>query len=220
VQQRNVRKKKMKDKYREQSLTDNSSLSHQLSEGQKALWLLSQIDPSSRSYNIYCSVKIGSALDTTSWHQAWKELFNRHSILKTTYTSIQGNPVGQIHSHLDNPIFIIDTKDWSEEYLESQIFAESDYLFNLSQGPVIRICLFQRSPNENIQLITMHHIAGDLWSFDILLRELQSLYELQIQKNYSECATKELKLLPAPLSYSDFVNWQSQMLSGDRGKQL
>jgi amino acid adenylation domain-containing protein len=220
VQQRNVRKKKMKDKYREQSLTDNSSLSHQLSEGQKALWFLSQIDPSSRSYNIYCSVKIRSVLDTTSWHQAWKELFNRHSILRTTYTSIQGNPVGQIHSHLDNPIFIIDTKDWSEEYLESQIFAESDYLFNLSQGPVIRICLFQRSPNENIQLITMHHIAGDLWSFDILLRELQSLYELQIQKNYSECAKKELKLLPAPLSYSDFVNWQSQMLSGDRGKQL
>ena len=99
VQQRNVRKKKMKDKYREQSLSDNSSLSHQLSEGQKALWFLSQIDPSSRSYNIYCSVKIGTALDTTLWHQAWKELFNRHSILRTTYTSIQGNPVGQIYSH-------------------------------------------------------------------------------------------------------------------------
>ncbi|PZO38888.1 MAG: non-ribosomal peptide synthetase [Pseudanabaena frigida] len=210
----------MKDKHQEQNQSDSSRLFHPLSEGQEEFWFLSQIDPPSRSYNIYSSVKIRTVLDITAWYQAWKELFDRHSILRTTYTTIDGNLVQQIHAHLDAPIFIIDTKDWNEEYLQSQIFVESDRLFNLTQGPVIRICLFQRSLYESIQLITMHHIAGDIWSFDILLRELQSLYSWQIQKNDSDRATQELKLLPDILSYSDFVNWQSQMLGGSQGKQL
>ncbi len=210
----------MKDKHQEQNQSDSSSLLHPLSEGQKALWFLSQIDPSSRSYNIYSSIKIGTLLDSTAWHQTWKDLFHRHSILRTTYTTIDGNPVQQIQAYLDVPVCIIDAKDWDEEYLESQIYVESDHPFNLTQGPVIRVCLFHRSPQENIQLITMHHIAGDIWSFDILLREFQALYRLQIQKNYSDRATPELKLLPDLLSYSDFVNWQSQMLGGIQGKQL
>ena len=200
--------------------TISSKLSYPLSEGQKALWILYQLHPSSRSYNLYATFKIISPLNIEAWCLTWKKLIERHSILRTTYTTIEGQPVQQIHSNLNIPIAINDARDWTEEELDAQIFAETDHLFDLKNGPIIRICLFCLSTNEHIQLITMHHIAGDLWSFDILLEDFQILYSLEIQEKFSNQNKQELKLRSHCLSYSDYVKWQSSMLQGNQGQEL
>ena len=67
-----------------------------LSEGQKALWFLTQVAPLSTSYNIYSTVQIKSVLDTSAWHRAWGKLIERHNILRTTYTNSKGQVVQKI----------------------------------------------------------------------------------------------------------------------------
>jgi len=63
----------------------------------------------------------------------------------------------------------------------------------------------------------MHHIAGDLWSFDLLLNELQGLYAAET----SQVSPQHIKdSLPKNKPYTDFVHWQSEMLSGSRGEKL
>ncbi|MFN5396699.1 MAG: non-ribosomal peptide synthetase [Pseudanabaena sp.] len=190
-----------------------------LSEGQKALWLLAQIQPLNKSHNIYSTIQIKSALDVEAWHRVWEQLFDRHSILRTTYKKIEGQVVQQIKAHLDSYIEIIDSEGWSEDKLKSQIFKESDRLFDLEHGPIIRIYLFRCSTDEYIQLITMHHIAGDLWSFDILIQDLQILYAREIYKEFPIESIQKLETLPDCFPYSDYVSWQSNMLNSDRGQE-
>ena len=190
-----------------------------LSEGQKALWLLAQIQPLNKAHNIYSTIQIKSVLDVEAWHRVWEQLFDRHSILRTTYKKIEGQVVQQIKTHLDIYIEIIDSEGWSEHKLKSQIFKESDRLFDLEHGPIIRIYLFRCSTDEYIQLVTMHHIAGDLWSFDILIQDLQILYAREIHKEFPIESIQKLETLPDCFPYSDYVSWQSNMLNSNRGQE-
>jgi amino acid adenylation domain-containing protein len=199
------------------SVFDNphSSAFYPLSYGQQALWFLYQIDQESVAYNIFTTVRISSKLDIEALRRAWNKIIERHAILRTTYTSYAGKPVQRIHEKQEVDIQITDASNWSEDYLREQIFIETDRPFNLEIDSVLRINLFTQSVEEHILLLTMHHIAGDLWSFDILLNEFQNFYIGEIEKidfqqeDYAE-----------NLSYIEFVRWQSELLSSSRGEEL
>jgi amino acid adenylation domain-containing protein len=199
------------------SVFDNphSSAFYPLSYGQQALWFLYQIDQESVAYNIFTTVRISSKLDIEALRRAWNKIIERHAILRTTYTSYAGKPVQRIHEKQEVDIQITDASNWSEDYLREQIFIETDRPFNLEIDSVLRINLFTQSVEEHILLLTMHHIAGDFWSFDILLNEFQNFYIGEIEKidfqqeDYAE-----------NLSYIEFVRWQSELLSSSRGEEL
>jgi len=202
-----------------------------LSHGQQAMWFLYQIAPQSIAYNIYITVRIGSELDLGAWHRAWLHIVQRHPILRTTYTERDGQPVQVVHPYQEVDVKVTDASSWSEDYLKKQMLAEADRPYNLETGPVLRVHLFTRSPEEHIQLLAMHHIAGDMSSFDILLDELRVLYaaqvktlpqaSLQIIKNSHISNSQTDNILPLPtLLYTDYVRWQTEMLASSKGEQL
>ena len=151
------------------------SPSFSLSHGQQAIWFLYQMAPQSVAYNIYTTVRISSSLDLGAWRRAWLRIVERHQVLRTTYTKRDGQPVQVVHLYQEVDVQVTDASSWSDDYLKKQILAEAECPYNLETGPVLRVHLFTRSPEEHIQLLAMHHIAGDMWSFDILLNELQVL---------------------------------------------
>ncbi|MFZ4557807.1 MAG: non-ribosomal peptide synthetase, partial [Pseudanabaena sp.] len=181
-----------------------------LSYGQQAMWFLYQIAPQSIAYNIYTTVQINSDLNLEAWHRAWLQIVERHPILRTTYTQYEDQPIQVIHPYQEIDIKVTDASVWNLDYLNKQILIETDRPYNLETGPVVRVHLFTRSSGEHIQLLAMHHIAGDMWSFDILLNELRDIYNSQ---------TDNILSLPK-LSYTDYVNWQTEMLSSSQGEQL
>ena len=181
-----------------------------LSYGQQAMWFLYQIAPQSIAYNIYTTIRINSNLQLDAWHRAWLQLVERHPILRTTYTQYEDQPTQVIHPYQEIDIKVTDASAWNLEYLEKQILVETDRPYNLETGPVVRVHLFTRSSGEHIQLLAMHHIAGDMWSFDILLNELRDIYNSQTDNSLSL----------SKLSYTDYVSWQTEMLSSSQGEQL
>jgi amino acid adenylation domain-containing protein len=202
-----------------------------LSYGQQAMWFLYQIAPQSIAYNLYTTVWIGSKLDLRAWHRVWLHIIERHPILRTTYTQHEGQPVQVVHPYLEVNIKVTDASSWDLDYLNKQILAEADRPYNLETDSVLRVHLFTRSATEHIQLLAMHHIAGDMWSFDILLNELQVLYateaktlaqaDLLVIENSDSSNLKTDNILPLPsLSYTDYVLWQTEMLASSQGEQL
>ena len=183
---------------------------HPLSLGQQALWFLYQMTPESVAYNIFDTALIRSPIDITAFHRAGQKIVNRHPILRTTYTTSEGKPFQIIHEQLEVFIQITDASSWSEDYLKKQILLEIDRPFTLEKQLPWRLNIFTLSPQKHILLLTMHHIASDSWSFDLLLTELQLWYAAE---------TEQLSLqqiedsLPKNLPYTDFVRWQSEMLS-------
>jgi len=196
------------------------------------MWFLYQMAPQSIAYNIYTTVRIGSELDLGAWHRAWQHIVERHQALRTTYTERDGQPVQVVHPYQEVDVKVTDASSWSEDYLKKQILAEADRPYNLETGSVLRVHLFTRSAVEHIQLLAMHHIAGDMWSFDILLSELRVLYAAEVKTlppssihvvENSDISNSQrdnnIRALPN-LTYTDYVRWQTEMLASSKGEQF
>ncbi|MEH2084715.1 MAG: non-ribosomal peptide synthase/polyketide synthase [Nostoc sp.] len=192
--------------------------SYPLSSGQEAMWFLQQIAPESVAYNIFITVKINSYLNISVVELVWKKNIEKHPILRTTYISYKGKPIQQVNQQSNFGVELIDASKWSEDELKENIFAIADCPFNLEKDSVLRVNLFTRSVKEHILLLTMHHIAGDMWSFDLLLSEFQTLYAKEIEQVSLE-QIEVADSLRSNKSYADFVNWQSEMLSSSRGEK-
>ena len=102
---------------------------------------------------------------------------------------------------------------WSEETLRQRLEEEAHRPFDLERGPLVRMHLFRRAPDDHIFLLGVHHIVGDFWSLVLVIEEMQALYP-------AECEGRRAPL-PAPASrYRDFVRWQAELLAGPEGERL
>ena len=207
------------ERLQDSSMNGIVKTTYPLSYGQKAMWFIYQIAPESVAYNIFITVKINLHLNIAAVNRVWEKIIEHHPILRTTYTSHEGKPVQQINQKYKFNLEVIDASNWSEDHLKESIFAITDRPFNLEKDLVLRVNLFTRSAKEHILLLTMHHIAGDMWSFDLLLSEFQTLYANEIEQ-VSQDQTEAADYLSENKSYLEFVHWQSEMLSGSRGEKL
>ncbi|NEO97868.1 MAG: amino acid adenylation domain-containing protein [Symploca sp. SIO2E9] len=190
-----------------------------LSYGQQAMWLIYQLDPKSIAYNIFVTAKIHSSLNLAVFTRVWEKIVEHHPILRTTYTVQDDKPVQQINKEPKFTVQVIDASSWSEAYLTEKIYSETDRPFNLEKDSVLRVTLLTCSEKEHILLLTMHHIAGDMWSFDLLLSEFQALYTAEIEQATQEQTKTVEGSLIENKSYLEFVRWQSEMLSDSRGEK-
>ncbi|MBD2448701.1 non-ribosomal peptide synthase/polyketide synthase [Nostoc sp. FACHB-152] len=190
-----------------------------LSSGQEAMWFIYQIAPESIAYNIFITVKINSYLNIYIVECVWKKIIQNHPILRTTYTSYEDKPVQQVNQQQKINVEVIDASIWSEDELKEKIYATSDRPFNLEKDSVLRVNLFTRSAQEHVLVLTMHHIAGDMWSYDLLLSEFQTLYAQEIEQANQKQTQVTADSLSKNKTYADFVRWQLEMLSSSRGEK-
>ncbi len=186
---------------------------HPLSFGQKALWFLHQLSPQSIAYNITFTARILSELDIPSLHRSFQALVDRHAALRTTFVTLSGEPRQVIQEHCPVHFQQVDASTWSETSLQTNILEEVHRPFDLERGPLFRVTLFTRSPHEHILLLVQHHIVADFWSLGILLHELDLLYSAETEE-------KPVTLPPLPLTYTDYVYWQNEMLSSAQWEDL
>lgn len=151
-----------------------------LSEAQKQLWLLSQIDPEgSLAYNLNATIELKGKLDAPKMRDVIERLAERHEALRTTVT-----PDGEyqlVHPHLPPRIRQVDYSSLSPEERETALgecrLAESEEAFDLVKGPLFRALLIQLEPERFILSLTAHHIICDGASMALLLEEMAQIYQ-------------------------------------------
>ena len=182
-----------------------------LSHGQKALWVLYQLDPQSDAYNVHFAARLNETLDVAAFKRALQALIDRHASLRTTYTEIDGVPFLQVHKQADLCFTVINTSMLGQEEFDDRLAQECRLPLDLEQGPPMRVKLFTRSAHEHVLLLTLHHIALDYWSLAVMLDELSALYH-----------TGAAPPAPPPteLQYTDYTRWQTEMLAGPEGERL
>ncbi|MEW6737400.1 MAG: condensation domain-containing protein, partial [Acidobacteriota bacterium] len=183
-----------------------------LSYGQKSLWFLHQLAPTSAAYNLFFAVRILSKLDVPALQRAFQALLNRHLILRTIYLADGGEQRQQILECHDINFNVVDATTWSWEELNERLVTTAHKPFDLEKGPLLRVDLFTRAESEQILLLTVHHIAIDLWSLLILVDELGRLYP-------AELVGTRAALPYLGLQYTDYVRWQAEMLAGPAGAE-
>ena len=181
--------------------------------GQQALWFLQQLEPESSAYNIARALRFRGPLNRTALRQAFQECVNRHAVLRTAFLGDGKQPTCKVREGIEVSFVEQDASRWSDALLAERLSAAAHQPFNLEKDVLLRVSLFERSPEEHVLLLTVHHIAADLWSMGVLFNEIVLSYESALSGNQSI-------LPPLALEYADYTNWQRGMLEGDEGERL
>ncbi|MBI5649978.1 MAG: amino acid adenylation domain-containing protein [Chloroflexi bacterium] len=173
--------------------------------GQQRLWFLDQFEPNSPYYNIPSAARLVGALDIGALARALNEIARRHEILRTTFTTIDGQPHQVIAPALKIGLPMDDLRDAPDREAEALRRAniEARAPFDLTRGPLVRARLLRLADDEHIVLLTMHHIISDGWSMGVFIGEMAMLY--------AAFARGQASPLPdLPIQYADFTMWQRE----------
>ncbi|SEM69381.1 amino acid adenylation domain-containing protein [Stigmatella aurantiaca] len=184
-----------------------------LSHGQRALWFMHQLAPDSAAYHIAAALRVLEPLDEGLLRRAVRRLVERHPSLRTTFHAHEGTPFQRVHPDGEACFRCEDASAWSEDTLRARLREEASLPFELQQGPLLRLRLYQRSGTEQVLLVVAHHLIADFWSLGQLARELSALYPAE--RNGAAV------VLPAPAaSYVDAVLWEQERLESEHGQRL
>jgi natural product biosynthesis luciferase-like monooxygenase protein/amino acid adenylation domain-containing protein len=182
-----------------------------LSFAQERLWFLEQLEPGVPFNNVPFAWRARGRLDPMALERAFDAIIRRHETWRNELRERQGRPMawprGPGSFHL--PVFDLSALPPAEQKAETQrlIAAEARRSFDLTRGPLLRAALLRLGPEDQMLVLTTHHIACDGWSMGIFHRELSEVYAALAQGR--SWALPEL-----PLTYGDFVSWQRGWAEG------
>ncbi len=183
-----------------------------LSSGQMALWALHQLAPESSVYNLACAARVRSEIDVGALRVALQALIDRHPTLKTVYETRDGVPSRREVQGAQVALSVVDAAGWTDERLQRALADAAHEPFDLAAGPIFRVTLFRRAPDDHALLLAVHHIASDLWSLVVMMSEIDELYPAA-----REGRAAALPALEA--TYDAFTQWQSGWLASDGGER-
>lgn len=183
-----------------------------LSLAQQSLWFLNQLEPTAPMYNETMGLRLRGVLNIEAIHKTLDAIVTRHEALRTTFSSVDGNPVQIVRESRSVEIPIIDLTHLpagrSEGEFHRLAIEVTQRPFNLGQDLMLRAAIFRLGKEDHALLLTIHHIATDGWSDDILFKEFAAFYEA-----FSEGHDPSLPALP--FQYADFVRWLTDWLQGN-----
>ncbi|AXB42497.1 non-ribosomal peptide synthetase [Amycolatopsis albispora] len=165
------------------------------SPAQERMLFLEELHPGAATYHVLFTFRLDGPLDAGRLEAALRRVERRHEILRTVYER-RGAEEFQVVAATPLKLRLAE----QEPDLDAQIMAEFAVPFDLRRGPVWRALLLRASDTSHHLVLTLHHIAFDASSIEILLRELADGYA-----GLPEPA-------PLPLQYGDFAAWQRDKL--------
>ncbi len=182
-----------------------------VSYAQQRLWFLDQLEPGDAAYNRPVAMRLAGTLDLPALQRSLDELVRRHEALRTTFRSVEGQPIPRVEPPRPVAVVAVDCTAVPalrrEEEVRRRATDEARRAFDLGRGPLVRATLLRLKATEHVLLLVFHHIAFDGWSEPILRRELAALYT----------AFTEGRPSPLPelrVQYADYARWQRQQRSG------
>ena len=183
-----------------------------LSSAQQRLWFLDQLEPDSSAYNLPRAYRLTGQLNLVALEKSLGEIIQRHEALRTTFSSVNGQPIQVITEDINFSLPLVDLRNLPETEREAQaqrlVIQEREQPFDLATGSLWRTQLLHLDQQEYLLLVTMHHSVSDGWSIGVFEQELAALYE-------AFCTEKPSPLPELPIQYADFAHWQQQWLQSE-----
>jgi len=152
-----------------------------MSDGQRRMWFVQSIDPTSALLNVCVSYRIAGDIDVARLRRAVDAIALRHAVLRTTYhTNDDGDPYPVVHDDL--------RPGWAEHNLSGlagqarrlrlEVLAQREFRrpFDLTADSPLRITVVRLGGDELMLLLTAHHIAWDDGSWAPFFTDLTRAY--------------------------------------------
>jgi non-ribosomal peptide synthetase component F/acyl carrier protein len=183
-----------------------------LSFAQQRLYFLNELLTQRSVYNIPAALRLQGALNVEVLEKALQSLCHRHEVLRTVIQVFDEKPEQMIRANSEFRLPLVDlstlTQEEQEGYVKDLAKQEVHQEFDLANDILVRAKMIKLSKEEHILLITLHHIITDGWSINIIIRELNELYDAYLIR-------RETTLTPLVLQYADYAIWQRDYLQGE-----
>ncbi|MEG4342269.1 amino acid adenylation domain-containing protein [Microcoleus sp. A003_D6] len=182
-----------------------------LSFGEQQMWFLAQVEPGNPFYNEHFTIYLPSSLDRLALEQSFNKIIERHEILRTNFSVVDGQPIRIVKPSFYLPLPLINLQEIaSESDRETEalrlVTEKARQPFNLTSDLLLRATLIQLGDTDYRLYVTVHHIILDAVSiYSVLFPELVKIYE-------AICDRKPSSLPELPIQYADFAYWQRQQL--------
>ncbi|OLR93056.1 non-ribosomal peptide synthetase [Actinokineospora bangkokensis] len=181
-----------------------------VSSAQRRLWVLDQLGRSGTEYLMSTGLRLTGPLDAAALRTALDGLVARHEVLRTRYAVVDGEPVQVVDAPGPVPLLAVDLTDLDPAARAARLagWMTTDRApVDLEHGRVLTATLAALGPDEHALVITLHHIAFDEWSEQVLWRELDQRYTAATRG-------EEPAIAPLPVQYADYAAWQRATLTG------
>ena len=187
--------------------------SYVISNAQYRLWLVSQTEEGSIAYNIPSILHFNEELNIECFNKAIEAVIERHEILRTVFKIEKTGEVRQYIKNSEELKTTLELKDLRREkdpetYRNGLISSSNNEPFDLENGPLIKMSLFQVSDKHFVFYYNIHHIISDAWSKDVLSKDIVKFYNAYLNNI-------ELNISPLNIQYKDYASWQHEKLNNN-----
>lgn len=171
-----------------------------LSSAQARLWALEALDPGA-AHHIGFALEARGRFDFDAARRALSDIMRRHATLRMRIAVRDGEPRQTISPEAEPPVARRDAAGLDAEALAAAIEAETARPFDLALAPPLRLCVLDQGPGRHVLVFTLHHIAADGGSAEILAAEFAALYRAAREG-------RDAGLAPLPIRYGDYAAWR------------
>ena len=148
--------------------------------------------------------RLAGTIDRTAFANAWQQVTNRHTSLRTSF-SWEGS---------DEPVQIVraeqqaelEHSDWSDLSADQQDRQLADLLdsdqrtrFDFTQSPLLRLRLIKLGEQDHRFIWSFHHAILDGWSVPLVLKEVFAIYDATRAGLVAD--------LPEPQPFARYIEW-------------
>ncbi|MGU3432721.1 amino acid adenylation domain-containing protein [Actinomycetes bacterium M1A6_2h] len=175
-----------------------------LSEGQRRLWAINQMDTTSGAHNFAVAVRLGSNTDAAVLVDAFRDVIGRHEVLRTYYPNGEAGP-HQVVRPSDTVLTGLRAESIRSSDVGSAVESAASSWFDVARVVPLKVRLFALTTGEMLMVVVVHRINADIFSIGPLRRDLATAYAARLEGRPPEWE-------PLPVSYAQYAVWSHQQL--------
>ncbi|MDB6137566.1 MAG: HxxPF-repeated protein [Verrucomicrobiaceae bacterium] len=186
---------------------------HPLAFPQRELWEASPVAVGDVANHICAFINVRGPIVIKDCEIAVQRVVERHEVLRSSFLPGKAGPLQMVRSSgtANSRYRELSASEAQPEALEEvmgEIFAQP---FDMVRGPLYRVEMLQRGPDDLVMALAIHHAIADGWTLGVFVQDLVTAY---IQSKHKQGTA----LPPVPCSYSDWAAaerayWQPQLLA-------
>jgi hypothetical protein len=168
---------------------------HPLTFSQRELWEASPAPPSDVTNHICCVIDVRGLISSDDCVAAVQRVVDRQDVLRVSFLPGKNGPVQLVRKSAKPVIRFRDVSpQLPTEQLEELALETFSEPFDLVRGPLYRVEILRRAPDDQLMVFAIHHAIADGWTLGVFVQDLCAAY-LQQRLGSAE------PLPPLPASY-------------------